>query len=58
MVDHSEDDARVETPSTKTPNRKAYRSPKLTKYGDLPRLVAMGKPGTRSDGPSVPKTKT
>ena len=37
---------------------KPYHTPRLVVYGDLPRLVAMAKPGSRGDGSGIPKTKT
>ena len=52
MRDHTEDDTQE-----KSSGKKPYHSPKLTVYGDLPRLVAMAKPGSRSDGAGKPKTK-
>jgi hypothetical protein len=58
MRDHIEDDARDKTPRPeKESGRKPYQPPKLTLYGDLPRLVAMAKPGSRGDGSGKPKTK-
>jgi hypothetical protein len=58
MRDDIEDDAPDKTPrSERESGRKPYRPPKLTVYGDLPRLVAMAKPGSRSDGAGKPKTK-
>jgi hypothetical protein len=59
MRDDTEDDARDKTlrPGNE-PGRKPYQPPKLTVYGDLPRLVAMAKPGGRGDGSGKPKTKT
>jgi hypothetical protein len=59
MRDHTEDDARDGTRRPgKESSRKPYQPPKLTVYGDLPRLVAMAKPGSRADGAGKPKTKT
>jgi hypothetical protein len=59
MPDHTEDNARDGTQRPeKESGRKPYRPPKLTVYGDLPRLVAMAKPGGRGDGSGKPKTKT
>lgn len=58
MPDHAEDDARDKTLGQGHESaRKPYQSPKLTVYGDLPRLVAMAKPGSRGDGSGKPKTK-
>jgi hypothetical protein len=58
MRDDTEDDTRDGTPtSTTKPDRKTYKSPRLVVYGDLPRLVAMAKPGSRGDGGGNPKTK-
>lgn len=58
MADHTDGDGRGETQRPEeAPGRKPYRSPKLTVYGDLPRLVAMAKPGSRGDGSGQPKTK-
>jgi hypothetical protein len=59
MPDHTEHDVRDETLAPERESRrKLYQPPKLTVYGDLPRLVAMAKPGGRSDGGGKPKTKT
>ena len=59
MRDHTEDGARDKTQRSENESgRKPYRPPKLTVYGDLPRLVAMAKPGSRNDGGGNPKTKT
>jgi hypothetical protein len=58
MRDRAEDNTRDGTPtSTTKPERKPYQSPRLVVYGDLPRLVAMAKPGSRGDGSGKPKTK-
>ena len=55
MADHTED-ARDE--GAKQAERRPYQSPRLVVYGNLPKLVAMAKPGARADGGGLPKTKT
>jgi hypothetical protein len=58
MRDRAEDNTRERTPTSTTgQDRKPYESPRLVVYGDLPRLVAMAKPGSRGDGGGNPKTK-
>jgi hypothetical protein len=58
MPDHTEDDARDTTlRPEREAGRKPYQPPTLTIYGDLPRLVAMAKPGKKGDGGGKPKTK-
>jgi hypothetical protein len=58
MSDHTDDRRSADPASTTAPRRKPYQSPKLVVYGNLSRLVAMAKPGTRGDGAGNPKTKT
>ncbi len=53
-MQHDSDD---NVPSEPLKSRKTYQAPRLTIYGDLPRLAMMAKPGSRGDGSGVPKTK-